>query len=236
MQNLSLGRTFQSVQWQQESNELKPAPGQTPGAYFSFYQSPLPLELSKAGCCSTCTSEPQGYLESTSAAEDKNSWVSAALWSKETPRASDKCWKADQKVPVPRGVHMPGSQGTGAADVSHVPLGPPCPSFSPPFQNTDTAGVTAIYSCMLSCALGNQHSLTFSSKLPWSLILIILSSSSVLPRVLTLSGLSGRCWASLSQLEPLQLSGGLDALPVSPDTTHMLLYDYWWILDSSEKL
>lgn len=43
---------------------------------------------------------------------------------------------------------MPGSQGTGAADVSHAPLGPPCPSFSPPFQTTDAAGVSGIYNCM----------------------------------------------------------------------------------------
>lgn len=65
---------------------MKPAPGQTPGAYFSFYQHSLPLELSKAGSCSTHISEPQEHLESTSVAEDKNSWVSAGCWSKEIPR------------------------------------------------------------------------------------------------------------------------------------------------------
>lgn len=175
---------------------MKPAPGQTPGVYFSFYLRPLPLKLSKAGRCSTSTFESQGHLESTSVAEGRNSWVSAARWSKETPRGLKYVLKSRPEIPVLRGVHMPGSRGTGAADVSHAPLGSPCPSFSPSFQDTDTAGVTGIYSCTLSCSLcaGQPTSIDFFLQtLLGHLVLTILPSSYVLPRVLTLSGLSRRC-------------------------------------------
>lgn len=64
---------------------------------------------------------------------------------------------------------MPGSQGTGAADVSHTPLG--CPYFSLLPSKVLTLlerQESAAARCPVICGLDNQHSLTFSSKLSWS--------------------------------------------------------------------
>lgn len=150
--------------------------------------------------------------------------------------------KLRAESPALRGVHMPESQGTGAADVSHAPLGPPCP-FPPPSQTPGTAGVTGIYSCTLSCSLWlgqptfidfflqTQLGTSFCSSFPPGMFCQGADTVRIVWKVLL----------PPEPVEPLQFSEGLETLQclswaLSPDTTHMLLYDYWWMLDCSEKL
>lgn len=143
------------------------------------------------------------------------------------------------EIPVLRGLHMPGSQGTGAADVSHAPLGPPCSSFSPPFHATDIAGVTGIHSCTSSYSLWFGQLIFVDFFLQTQLVTWFWP---FFPPVCSAKGADSVriVWKVLVIPEPV---GALTVCrrtgytsSACPDTTHMLLYDYWWILDRSKRL
>lgn len=229
--------------WQQENKELKPAPGQTPGAYFSFYQRPLPLKLSKAGRCSTRTFESQGHLESTSVAEGRNSWVSAARWSKETPRGLKYVLKSRPQIPVLRGSICQGHRGQEQQmflvllwDLRVLLSLLPSKILTLLEWQESTAA-----RCPVVCALDNQHRLTFSSKRCW----VTLFWPSFPPAMFCqgcwhcqdcLEG-ADRSWASW---QPSKYSEGLDTLPVpvlSCEPRHCTYPPAWLLMNSrySEK-
>lgn len=81
------------------------------------------------GCCSTCAPKSWGHLQGTSVAEDKQLGVHGIL-KQETPQRSQMRVEKQTRSPVLMRVHMPGPQGTIAADVSHAPLGSPSLFFS----------------------------------------------------------------------------------------------------------
>lgn len=94
------------------------------------------------------------------------SWVSAVYWSKEIPRGPKYVLKSRPESPVLMRVHMPGPQGTGAADVSHAPLGSPSPPFSLPFLPKywhcwSYRGFTAAYWPEILWIMDSQHWFNF---------------------------------------------------------------------------